>query len=60
MSLGSRGVTGFALVALGTLLYVPAVLPDTGWVGYVAVLPATLLLIYGTILAGQDVDGNVV
>lgn len=53
-------MTGFALVLLGTLLYVPALVPDSGWIGYASVLPATLLLVYGTILVGEDADGNAV
>jgi len=60
MSLGSRGVSGVALVLLGTLLYVPALVPGSGWIGYLAVLPATLLLTSGTILVGRDTDGHVV
>ena len=60
MNLGSRGVGGFVLVLLGTALYVPALVPDTGWLGYLAVLPATLLLTYGTLLVGRDTDGRVV
>ena len=60
MSLGSRGVGGFGFLVLGTLLYVPALVPNSGWLGYLAVLPATLLLTYGTLLVGRDVDGNVV
>lgn len=60
MRLSSRGVGGFGLVLLGTLLYVPALVPDTGWLGYLTVLPATLLLTYGTLLVGRDTDGRVV
>jgi hypothetical protein len=60
MTLRSRGASGVALVVLGTLLYVPALVPDTGWLGYLVVLPATLLLTYGTLLIGRDTDGRVV
>ena len=60
MELGSRGVSGLGLVVLGTLLYVPALVPGSGLVGYAAVLPATLLLAYGTLLVGTDTDGPVV
>lgn len=60
MRIGNRSVGGFALVLLGTLLYVPAAFPNTGWIGYVAVLPATLLLTYGTVLVGTDTDGRTV
>lgn len=60
MTLRSRGASGIALVVFGTLLYVPALVPDTGWLGYLVVLPATLLLTYGTLLVGRDTDGRVV
>lgn len=60
MRIGNRSANGFALVLVGTLLYAPPVFPNTGWVGYVVVLPATLLLTYGTLLVGKDTDGHVV
>lgn len=60
MNLGSKSVTGLSLVVAGSLLYLPAMVPDTGWLGYLAALPATLALIYGTLLVGQDADGNAV
>lgn len=55
MHLGS--VSGVTLVVAGAVLYLPAMVPGTDWLGYLAVLPATLALIYGTLLVARDADG---
>lgn len=60
MDLGSRGTVGFVLFLAGTALFAPALFPNTGLVGYLSVLPATLALTYGTYLVGTSVDGDAV
>ncbi|GAB7094889.1 hypothetical protein JCM30237_20420 [Halolamina litorea] len=56
----SQAVPGAVLVVGGSVLYIPAMVPGTTWLGYLAVLPATLALIYGTLLVARSGEGRAV
>lgn len=55
--MSAQSSAGVALVVVGSLLYLPAMLPGTGWLGVLAALPATLALIYGTLLVARAGEG---
>ena len=58
MDIGS--FSGVTLVTAGTLLLLPAAIPGTGWLGALVLLPATLALIYGTLLIARSGEGRAV
>jgi Ca2+/Na+ antiporter len=56
----SRVLVGIALIVVGSLLFVPAVLPTASQVFVYALAPAALLLALGTWLVGTSEDGAAV
>jgi hypothetical protein len=50
----TRVLTGLALIVVGTLLFVPAMLPNASRLSTYALVPAALLLTAGTWLVGTS------
>jgi len=51
-----QAVPGVVLIAVGALLLLPAAVPGTTWLGYLAALGASIALIYGTLLVARAGD----
>jgi hypothetical protein len=58
LNLGKRGVVGAALMLIGALAFLPGLAPGAGQTATLALLPAALLLTYGTYLVGTDGGGR--
>jgi hypothetical protein len=58
LNLSKKGVVGIVLMLLGLLAFLPGLLPTSGQVATIALLPAALLLTYGTYLVGTDGSGR--
>jgi hypothetical protein len=56
----TRVLTGIALILVGTLLFVPAALPNASTFSTYALVPAALLLTAGTWLVGTSGDSSAV
>lgn len=56
----TRVLAGIALIVVGTLLFVPGVLPTSAAIFTYALVPAAALLTVGTWLVGTSEDGQVV
>ena len=56
----TRVLTGLALIIVGSVLFVPAVLPNASRLSTYALVPAALLLTAGTWLVGTSGDSTVV
>lgn len=48
---------GVVLIVVGALLLLPAMVPGTTWLGYLAALGAAVSMIYGTLLVARAGDG---
>jgi hypothetical protein len=55
--LSRKSVIGVVLIAVGCLLFVPAIGPETDWSANLALAVGTLVLTAGTYLFGTDVSG---
>lgn len=60
METSTKARIGAVALALGLLLLAPAASPSAGSLALLALLPATVLLVYGTFLVGTSVEGPVV
>lgn len=58
LNLSRTGLVGIVLMLVGFLAFLPGLLPDAGRVATFALLPAALLLTYGTYLVGTDGSGR--
>ncbi|WP_372913052.1 hypothetical protein [Salinigranum sp.] len=58
LNLSKKGVVGVVLMLLGSLAFLPGLLPASGQAANLALLPAALLLTYGTYLVGTDGSGR--
>lgn len=58
MNLSKKSLVGVILMLVGALAFLPGLLPSTGQVATLALLPAALLLTYGTYLVGTDGPGR--
>jgi hypothetical protein len=59
MKFSKTGIVGVALMLVGTLAFLPGLLPGSGRTTTLVLLPAAaLLLTYGTYLVGTDGDGR--
>jgi hypothetical protein len=56
--LSQRGLIGVALMVVGTVAFLPTVLPGTTWTVDLLALAAAASLTIGTYLVGTDVDGR--
>jgi hypothetical protein len=56
----TRVLTGLALIIVGSVLFVPAVLPNASRLSTYALVPAALLLTAGTWLVGTSGDSTAV
>jgi hypothetical protein len=58
LNLSKKGLVGVALMLVGALAFLPGVLPGTGRTATLVLVPAALLLTYGTYLVGTDGGGR--
>ncbi len=58
LNLSKKGVVGVVLMLVGTLAFLPGMFPTTGQLATIALLPAALILTYGTYLVGTDGSGR--
>lgn len=58
LKLSKTGLVGVVLMLVGALAFLPGLLPSSGQVATIALLPAALLLTYGTYLVGTDGSGR--
>lgn len=58
LKLTKRGLVGVALMLVGVLAFVPGVYPSSGQTATLVLVPAALLLTYGTYLVGTDGGGR--
>lgn len=58
MELSKKGLIGAALMLIGAVAFLPGLLPSSGQAATLALLPAALLLTYGTYLVGTDGGGR--
>ncbi|GGJ13016.1 hypothetical protein GCM10008995_23570 [Halobellus salinus] len=56
----TRVLVGIALILVGSVLFVPAILPNASTVSTYALVPAALLLTAGTWLVGTSSDSSAV
>jgi hypothetical protein len=56
----TRVLTGLALILVGSVLFVPAILPNAPELLTYALVPAAMLLTVGTWLVGTSGDSSVV
>lgn len=56
--LSKKGLVGVVLMLVGALAFLPGLVPSSGQVATFALLPAALLLTYGTYLVGTDGGGR--
>jgi hypothetical protein len=54
LNLSKTGLVGVVLMVVGALAFLPGLAPGSGQVATLALLPAALLLTYGTYLVGTD------
>lgn len=58
LNFSKTGLIGLVLMVVGTVAFLPGLLPGSGRLATFALLPAALLLTYGTYLVGTDGDGR--
>jgi hypothetical protein len=58
LKLSKKGLVGVALMLVGSLAFLPGLVPGSGQTATLALLPAALLLTYGTYLVGTDGGGR--
>ncbi|WP_136590351.1 hypothetical protein [Salinigranum halophilum] len=58
LNLSKQGLVGVVLMLVGVLAFLPGLAPSSGQVATIALLPAALLLTYGTYLVGTDGGGR--
>jgi hypothetical protein len=58
VNLSKTGVVGVVLMIVGTLAFLPGMFPGSTGIDTVVLLPAALLLTYGTYLVGTDGTGR--
>jgi hypothetical protein len=54
LNLSTKGLIGVVLMLIGTVAFLPGLLPGAGRTATLVLLPAALLLTYGTYLVGTD------
>jgi hypothetical protein len=58
LNLSKKGLVGVVLMLIGTLAFLPGALPSSGQIATLVLIPAALLLTYGTYLVGTDGGGG--
>jgi hypothetical protein len=58
LNLSTKGIVGAVLMLVGTVAFLPGLMPGSGRTATLALLPAALLLTYGTYLVGTDGGGR--
>jgi hypothetical protein len=58
LNLSKKGIVGLVLMVVGLLAFFPGLAPGSGTIATLVLLPAALLLTYGTYLVGTDGGGR--
>lgn len=58
LNLSTKGLVGAVLMLVGAVAFLPGLLPSAGQTATLLLLPAALLLTYGTYLVGTDGTGR--
>lgn len=54
LNVSKKGLVGVVLMLVGVVMFVPGLLPGSSRIATLTLLPAALLLTYGTYLLGTD------